>query len=60
MKNFQLKASCHSTDLVRFRNHIGKEGFEKIFQMSVGLHGQAALSTVQSSDYSRAVTIVMS
>ena len=26
-----------------FRKRIGKDGFESIFQMSVGLHGQAAL-----------------
>ncbi len=43
MKNFQLKVPCHSTDLVKFCNCIGKEGFEKIFQMSMALHGRAAL-----------------
>ncbi len=43
IKNFQLTAPCHSTDLVKFRNRIGQEGFEKIFQMSVALHGRAAL-----------------
>ncbi len=43
MKNFQLNTPCHSTDLIKFRNRIGQAGFEKIFQMSVALHGRAAL-----------------
>ena len=33
---------CDSTELVKFRNRIGKEGVEKIFAMSVRLHGKAA------------------
>jgi len=33
---------CDSTELVKFRNRIGKEGVEKIFAMSVSLHGKAA------------------
>jgi IS5 family transposase len=33
---------CDSTELVKFRQRIGKEGVEKIFAMSVGLHGKAA------------------
>jgi len=43
LKNFQLNTPCHSTDLVKFRKRIGQEGFEKIFQMSVALHGRGAL-----------------
>jgi IS5 family transposase len=43
MTEFQLKAPCDSTELVHFRKRIGKEGFEKIFQMSVTLHGRSAL-----------------
>ena len=39
---FQVVLPCHSTDLVKFRQRIGKEGVEKIFAMSVGLHGKAA------------------
>jgi IS5 family transposase len=43
MTEFQQVKPCHSTELVHFRNRIGKNGFESIFQMSVGLHGQDAL-----------------
>ena len=43
MTEFQQDKPCHSTELVHFRNRIGKDGFESIFQMSVGLHGRAAL-----------------
>jgi IS5 family transposase len=48
---------CHSTELVKFRNRIGKTGMEAIFKMSVELHGEAAKesqvivdSTVQESN----------
>jgi len=48
---------CHATELVKFRNRIGKEGFEYIFKMSVEMHGDAAEesqvvidSTVQESN----------
>ena len=30
---------CHSTELVKFRNRIGKDGLEFIFKLSVELHG---------------------
>ena len=43
MTAFQQKVPCHSTELVHFRQRIGPYGFEKIFQMSVRLHGRAAL-----------------
>jgi len=33
---------CHPTELVKFRQRIGKEGVEAIFAMSVGLHSKAA------------------
>lgn len=39
---FQVAYPCHPTDLVYFRKRIGKEGVEKIFAMSVGLHGKAS------------------
>ena len=39
---FQQNLPCHSTELVHFRKRIGKDGFETIFQMSVGLHGRHA------------------
>jgi len=50
MKEFQLKEPCHSTELVKFRNRIGKEGFEKIFQMSVKLHGCYAQEKIVNID----------
>jgi IS5 family transposase len=40
---FSAKPPCDSTELVHFRKRIGKEGINFIFQISVGLHGQAAL-----------------
>ena len=42
LTEFQQTLPCHSTELVHFRKRIGKEGFEKVFQMSVNLHGRAA------------------
>ncbi len=33
---------CHETELVKFRQRIGKEGAALIFRMSVRLHGKAA------------------
>ena len=48
---------CHATELVKFRNRIGKEGFEFIFKCSVDIHGDEAKesqvivdSTVQESN----------
>jgi IS5 family transposase len=48
---------CHATELVKFRNRIGKDGFEFIFKCSVELHGNEAKesqvivdSTVQESN----------
>ena len=48
---------CHATELVKFRNRIGKDGLEFIFKCSVELHGDAAKesqviidSTVQESN----------
>ena len=43
LTEFQLSTPCDSTELVKFRKRIGKEGFELVFQMSVALHGRAAL-----------------
>ena len=40
IKTFQNKPPCHATERVRFRQHIGVEGVELIFRMSVQLHGQ--------------------
>lgn len=43
MKEFKQTLPCHSTELVHFRKRIGAEGVERIFRMSVVLHGRAAL-----------------
>jgi IS5 family transposase len=39
---FQWKFPIHPTDLVYFRKRIGKLGVEKIFQVSIELHGKKA------------------
>jgi IS5 family transposase len=39
---FQWNFPCHSTDLVYFRKRIGEEGVEKIFKLSIDLHGKRA------------------
>lgn len=43
MTEFQQSLPCDSTELVKFRRRIGKEGVERVFQMSVALHGRTAL-----------------
>ena len=40
--DYQPALPCCATDLVYFRNRIGKEGIQKIFSMSVSLHGESA------------------
>ena len=40
MEYFQWEYPCNPSDLVRFRNRIGKEGIERIFKMSVDLQGK--------------------
>ena len=40
--NFSWEAPCEPSDLVHFRNRIGKEGAEKIFKTSVEIHGKQA------------------
>lgn len=39
---FQGSQPCHSTELVKFRKRIGKEGMELIFKVSVQIHGDRA------------------
>ena len=39
---FHNTVPCHSTELVKFRQRLGKEGLEKLFAVSVALHGKAA------------------
>ncbi|OQK15572.1 hypothetical protein AU255_15210 [Methyloprofundus sedimenti] len=47
---FSLDLPCDSTELVYFRKRIGKGGVEKIFQVSVGLHGNKALEEMVNID----------
>ncbi|MCF6191487.1 MAG: transposase [Cocleimonas sp.] len=47
---FSYDLPCDSTELVKFRNRIGKAGFEKIFSMSVALHGKQALEETVNID----------
>jgi len=42
-QTFQWRAPCASSDLPHFRKRIGEAGVEKIFQVSVLLHGAQAL-----------------
>ena len=37
---FQWEYPCDPSDLVHFRKRIGREGLEKIFQISIDLHGE--------------------
>ena len=39
MSEYVPALPCDSTELVKFRKRIGKEGVEKIFAMSIALHG---------------------
>jgi IS5 family transposase len=39
---FQWNFPCHPTDLVYFRKRIDEEGVEKIFKVSMDLHGKRA------------------
>jgi IS5 family transposase len=40
---FQWRAPCASSDISHFRRRIGEEGAEKIFGLSIKLHGEKAL-----------------
>ncbi len=37
-ETFQWENPCDPSDLVHFRNRIGREGIEKLFQISIDLH----------------------
>lgn len=39
---FQWELPCHPTDLVYFRRRIGEKGIERIFRVSIDLHGAKA------------------
>jgi transposase, IS5 family len=59
IKNFQNKLPCHATELVHFRKRIGTEGVEKIFAMSVRLHGttiEEPIVNVDSTVQEKAIT----
>jgi len=43
MEHFQWDFPCDPSELVHFRKRIGEAGVEKIFQVSVLLHGKQAL-----------------
>ena len=57
-QDYMPNIPCHSTELVKFRNRIGKEGVEEILKMSVQMHTKDAIndeqviidSTVQESN----------
>lgn len=38
-KTFQWKMPCDPSDLVHFRKRIGEKGIEKIFKLSIDIHG---------------------
>jgi len=40
-ETFQWKFPCEPSDLVHFRNRIGKEGIKRIFELSVELHEES-------------------
>ena len=40
---FQWKLPCDDSELTKFRNRIGEIGVEKIFQISILIHGEAAM-----------------
>ena len=42
MQEYVPALPCDATELVKFRKRIGKEGVERIFDMSVSLHGKDA------------------
>lgn len=50
LTEFSNKLPCDSTELVHFRKRIGTEGVDKIFQVSVKLHGKAALEDTVNID----------
>ena len=41
MREYVAALPCDATEPVKFRQRIGKEEVEKIFTMSVALHGKA-------------------
>ena len=59
LSEFQRTLPCHATELVHFRQRIGKEGVKRLFQMSVDLHGAAAQESevhIDSTVQEKAIT----
>jgi transposase, IS5 family len=50
MKNFHNTLPCYAIELVHFRKRIGAAGVEKIFTLSVKLHGAGIEETVVNVD----------
>jgi transposase, IS5 family len=50
MQTFQRDLPCHSTELLHFRKRIGKEVFEKLFRMSIELHGKFVMEDTVNID----------
>jgi len=50
LSEFQQSLPCSSTELVKFLQRIGKDSFERIFQMSITLHGRLADEPVVNID----------
>jgi transposase, IS5 family len=50
LTEFSLKPPCDSTELVHFRKRVGAEGLDKLFVLSVNLHGKAALEATVNID----------
>jgi len=42
IEQFQWRFPCEPSDLCHFRKRIGEKGFEKIFHISITIHGKAA------------------
>ena len=45
MKAFQWQLPCEPSDFCHFRKRIGEKGMEKIFQISVEIHGKQAVES---------------
>lgn len=45
MKTFQWKIPCEPSDFCHFRKRIGEKGIEKIFQISVDIHGKKSVES---------------
>lgn len=56
---FQTSSPCHSTELVKFRQRIGKNGTKQLLGLSIALHGDAceeATVLVDTTVQAKAIT----